>query len=138
MSTLKTQPNDQSVESYIEKITPNQRRADCQQILDLMYDIVKVKPVMWGDSIVGFGTYHYKYASGREGDWFLAGFASRKQSITIYLMNGVEKQSELLARLGKWKAGKGCLYIKRLSDINVEVLKEVIQHSVEKLKEQNQ
>jgi hypothetical protein len=89
---------------------------------------------MWGGSIVGFGDYHYKYASGREGDWFLTGFSPRKQSLTLYMMTYLEKHENILKRLGKFKTGKGCLYIKQLEDVDMKVLKELITTSVKKLK----
>jgi hypothetical protein len=89
---------------------------------------------MWGTSIVGFGSYHYKGKSGREGDWFLTGFSPRKQALTLYLMGGFDDQADLLAKLGKYSTGKGCLYIKKLADIDVKVLKELIARSVKKMK----
>ena len=90
---------------------------------------------MWGNSLVGFGDIHYKYASGREGDWMLTAFSPRKQNLTLYIMSGFDQHAELLARLGKYKTGKGCLYINRLSDVDQNVLRELIQESVKFLKE---
>ena len=95
-----------------------------------MEEVTGEKAVMWGDSIVGFGTYHYVYASGREGDWPVTGFAPRKQALTLYIMSGFDQYDELLARLGKHSTGKSCLYIKRLSDVDVDVLRELVAESV--------
>lgn len=97
-----------------------------------MTSITGVKPKMWGTSIVGFGEYHYKYESGREGDWFLCGFSPRKQALTLYIMGGLESQKDLLARLGKYKIGKSCLYIKKLEDIDMKVLRSLIHQGVKK------
>ena len=100
----------------------------------MMEELTASSPKMWGDSIVGFGHYRYKYASGREGDWFLSGFSNRKQSLSIYIMGYLEYYQDILADLGKHKHGKGCLYIKRLSDIDQEVLRKLISTSIERLK----
>jgi hypothetical protein len=100
----------------------------------MMEKLTGSKPKMWGESIVGFGDYRYKYASGREGDWFLAGFSPRKQNLTIYIMGYLEFYTELLEGLGKFKHGKGCLYIKKLDDIDLNVLESLITTSIERLK----
>jgi len=97
----------------------------------LMQRVTGEKPVMWGDSIIGFGSYHYKYASGREGDWFLTGFAPRKQNLTLYIMSGFELYDELLGKLGKYKTGKSCLYINKLEDVDQDVLLELVKQSAE-------
>jgi hypothetical protein len=131
MAELKTKLTDASVTEYLNAIENDQVRQDCWVILEIMQDATKAKPMMWGDSIVGFGTYHYVYASGREGDWPLIGFSPRKQNITIYIMAGFEEYEELLARLGKHTRAKSCLYIKRLSDIHLPTLKKLIQTSVD-------
>ena len=131
MSELKTKLNDASVIDYLNAIENEQVRQDCFVVLEIMQEATKAKPQMWGDSIVGFGTYHYVYASGREGDWPLTGFAPRKQNITLYIMAGFEQYEELLSRLGKFSLGKACLYIKRLSDIHLPTLVELIQGSVD-------
>lgn len=131
MAELKTKLTDASVSDYLNAIENEQVRQDCFVILEIMQDATKAKPQMWGDSIVGFGTYHYFYASGREGDWPLTGFAPRKKNITLYIMAGFEQYEELLSRLGKFSRSKSCLYIKRLSDINMPLLKELIQASVD-------
>ncbi len=134
MAELKTQPNDQSVEDFIDQVEPEWKRDDARELLKLITEIFGEKPVMWGDSIVGFGNYHYKYKSGREGDWFLAGFSPRKASTTIYMMGGFEGQEDDLKKIGKHKASVGCLYIKKLSDINIEILKKMTKRSIETLK----
>jgi hypothetical protein len=130
MAELKTKPTDASVADYINAIENDQVRQDCWVIVEIMQEATKAKPQMWGESIVGFGTYHYVYASGREGDWPLIGFSPRKQNITIYLMPGFEQYEELLGKLGKHTRSKACLYIKRLSDIHLPILVELIQASV--------
>jgi hypothetical protein len=99
-----------------------------------MKEVTKEEPIMWGDSIVGFGDYHYKYASGRDAHWFLVGFSPRKQNLTVYLMSGFEKNTEILKDLGKFKTGKSCLYINKLKDINIEKLKELVSDSIKQLK----
>lgn len=135
MAELKTQPNKQSVDAFIEAVEPGWKRDDAREILKLMGKITGEKPVMWGDSIVGFGNYHYKYESGREGDWFLAGFSPRKQSMTIYMMGGYKGQDELLKKLGKYKKSVGCLYIKKLADVDINILTQMTKKSIQSLKE---
>jgi hypothetical protein len=130
MSELKTKPNDASVTDYLNAIENDQVRQDCWTIVDIMQNATNAKPQMWGTSIVGFGSYHYKYTSGREADWMLIAFSPRKQNITLYIMAGFEQYEELLAKLGKYTLGKSCLYIKRLSDIHLPTLVELIQASV--------
>ena len=133
MAELKTKPNDQSVTGFLNEVTDEKKRRDCFTILDIMKQITQEEPVMWGDSIVGFGSYHYKYASGREGDWFLTGFSPRKQNLTLYIMSGFSGYEKLLAQLGKYKTGRSCLYIKKLEDIDMDVLREMITQSIEKV-----
>lgn len=123
----KTTKNDGSVAGYIGSISKEDRRADIQAINDMMASLTGWEPKMWGKSIVGFGDYHYKYDSGREGDFFRLGYSSRAQNITIYIMPGYEDFSDELSRLGKHKMGKSCLYIKRLSDVDTDVLKDIMQ-----------
>ena len=130
MAELKTRPTDDDVAAFINNIADEQKRQDSQAILALMQDVTGAEPQMWGDSIVGFGSYHYKYASGREGDWFLTGFAPRKQNLTLYIMAGFEQYDTLLARRGKHKTGKSCLYLKRLADVDPNTLRELVQQSV--------
>lgn len=137
MTGLKTKPTNKSVDQFLKEVENPTKREDSFKILELMKESTKEKPVMWGDSIVGFGTYHYKYASGREGDWFLVGFSPRKHSLSIYLMNGFEKYQNLLKNLGKHKMGKSCLYINKLRDVDVQILRELIIKSVKHLKEED-
>jgi hypothetical protein len=131
MAELKTQPHDGSVGAFLESVESQRRREDAFTVLDLMKRVTGEEPVMWGPSIIGFGSYHYKYESGREGDWFVAGFSPRKQSLTLYIMGGFSKHGELMSRLGKHKTGKGCLYINKLDDVDMEVLEELVRSSVE-------
>ena len=133
MTELKTKLNDASVDDFLNGF-PEATRDDCFEILKIMKRATKAEPKMWGTAIVGFGTYHYKYASGREADWMQIGFSPRKQNLTLYLMGGLERQASLLKKLGKFTTGKGCLYIKRLSDVDKKVLKELITESVKALK----
>ncbi|MEO9482064.1 MAG: DUF1801 domain-containing protein [Ekhidna sp.] len=134
MAELKTAPNNQSVEAFIDSIEPEWKRDDARELLKLIQNISGEKPIMWGDSIVGFGSYHYKYKTGREGDWFLAGFSPRKTSMTIYMMGGFEGQDDDLQKIGKHKKSVGCLYIKRLADIDIKVLERMTKRSIETLK----
>lgn len=127
----KTTPTNISPADFLATVEDEKKRADAEQILQMMQEITNEPPVMWGPSIIGFGSYHYKYASGREGDWMLTGFSPRKTALTVYLMGGVERNEELLAKLGKYKNGKSCLYIKRLSDVDLEVLRDLITVSVQ-------
>lgn len=130
MAELKTKVNNASVANFLNAIEDEQVRQDSWAIVEIMESATKAKPKMWGSKIVGFGSYHYAYASGREGDWMLTGFSPRKQNITLYLMGGFEQHGELLAKLGKHTTAKSCLYIKRLSDIHVPTLKKLVQASV--------
>jgi hypothetical protein len=134
MSANKTTPNDDSVEQFLNTIDDEQKRQDCYTVLELMKEVTGMEPKMWGSSIVGFGSYHYKYASGREGDAILAGFSPRKQNLTIYNMGGFESD-DLLGKLGKFTTGKGCLYIKRLADVDLPTLKTLIEESVKYYKD---
>jgi len=131
MAELKTQPNDGSVEAFLESVENQRRREDAFTVLDLMKRVTGEEPVMWGPAIIGFGAYHYKYESGREGDWFVAGFSPRKQSLTLYIMGGFSRHEEFMAKLGKYKTGKGCLYINKLDDVDMGVLEELVRDSVE-------
>lgn len=130
MAEPKTKVNDQSVEKFLNGITDEQARQDCFTILKIMQQATRAEPKMWGSSIVGFGSYHYKYESGREGNWFLTGFSPRKQNLTLYIMAGFARYDELMKKLGKHKTGKSCLYIKSLEDVNLPALKQLIQQSV--------
>ncbi len=137
MAELKTQPNDQSVEEFLNRVAEGTKRRDSFTILELLKQETGLEPVMWGDSIIGFGSYHYKYASGRQADWFLIGFSPRKRNLTLYIMSGFEGYDELLNKLGKHSTGKSCLYIKQLGDIDLEVLEELIGKSVQHMIETN-
>jgi hypothetical protein len=130
MTQLKTQPNDQKVEDYLNTVEPQQKRDDCFAILKLMQEVTGEPAKMWGSSIVGFGQYHYKYESGREGNWFVTGFASRSKNITLYIMAGFENYDELMHKLGKHTTGKSCLYIKKLEDVDQAILRELVKQSV--------
>jgi hypothetical protein len=137
MAELKTQPNEQNVENFLNGVENEAKREDSFSILELMKEETGAEPIMWGDSIVGFGRYHYKYASGREGEWFLTGFSPRKQNLTLYIMSGFEEYDELLGKLGKHSTGKSCLYIKKLEDVDQDVLRELVSKSVAHMKESN-
>ncbi len=137
MTELKTQKNDASVTAFLNSIEDEKKRQDSFTILELMKDVTGSDPVMWGTSIIGFGHYHYKYASGRENDWMLTGFSPRKQNITLYIMSGFDQYDDLLGKLGKHSTGKSCLYIKKLEHIDLDVLRELVKHSVEHMAEKN-
>jgi hypothetical protein len=134
MAELKTRKTKASVAAFLAKIADEGRRKDCKTLVRIMKKATGAKPEMWGPSVVGFGSYHYKYESGREGDWFLAGFSPRKQDLTLYIMSGFSAYGGLLAKLGKHKNGKACLYLKRLADVDLAVLEELVSRSVEYLK----
>ena len=131
MAELKTKVTKASVDKFLQGIRDEQKRADCYQILKIMKKATKSEPKMWGLSIIGFGDHHYVYESGREGDWFMTGFAPRTQNLTLYMMGGFD--AELLKKLGKYKTGKGCLYINKLEDVDKKVLSELVTKSVQKL-----
>jgi hypothetical protein len=131
VADLKTRPNDQDVEHFLNSIADARQRQDCLAIAALVREVTGAEPRMWGEKIVGFGSYHYRYASGREGDAPLIGFSPRKQNLTLYLFYGFDQDRELMQRLGKHKVGKACLYIKRLDDVDQAALRELIQWSVE-------
>lgn len=134
MAELKTKPTKASVKDFLNQIPDEERRKDCFEVAKIMEEITGNKPKMWGPSIVGFGTYHYKYASGREGDWPITAFSPRKKDLTLYIMMGCfDKYPELMEKLGKHSTGKSCLYIKRLSDIHVPTLKKLIKTSIKEL-----
>lgn len=137
MTELKTQKNDASVEEFLNGVEDEGKREDSFAILNLMKEVTGDEPAMWGSSIVGFGSYHFKYASGREGDWFKTGFSPRKQSLTLYIMDGFSQYDEILSRLGKYTTGKSCLYVKKLEDIDIPTLKELVERSVEHVSESN-
>jgi len=126
MAENKTKPTASSVSAFLNKIKDAKLRNDCKAIIEIMESISRLKPVMWGSSIIGFGTYHYVYESGREGDTVIVGFAPRKQNIALYLKGGLDPIRDELAKLGKFTTGKGCLYIKSLSEVDTAVLKKLL------------
>ena len=129
MSELKTKKNEASVEGFLKSVENEKRREDSFVVLDLMKEVTGEKPTMWGTSIVGFGSYHYKGASGREGDWMKVGFSPRKQNMTLYIMDGFGSYDSLLDKLGKYKTGKSCLYINKLEDVDQTVLRKLVKQS---------
>jgi hypothetical protein len=135
MAENKTKPTTASVEEYLAAIVDESRRKDCQDLAKLMTKISKQKPKMWGTSIVGFGSYHYKYESGREGDSCLVGFSSRKGDISLYLRASSAAQAKLLAKLGRHKKGGGCLYIRKLADVDSKVLEQMVAQSIIEVKQ---
>lgn len=134
MAELKTKVNDSSVTEFLNKIENEEQKELSFKILELIKKVTKEEPKMWGESIIGFGTYHYKYKSGREGDWFTTGFSPRKQNTTLYIMSGFSKYDELMKNLGKYKTGKSCLYIKKEEDIDFKILEKLIAESVKYIK----
>jgi len=127
----KTKPTDASVDDYLAQVMPDKKRADSIVLKVMMARASGYPACMWGDSIVGFGTYHYKYESGREGDHLITGFAPRKSNFVVYIMPGFSEFSDLLDRLGKHKTSSSCLYINKLADIDLDVLEEIVQQSVD-------
>lgn len=138
MAELKTKRNEGDVEAFLNSVADEKKQQDSFTILKLMKDVTGKEPEMWGDSIIGFGSYHYKYASGREGDWFLTGFSPRKQNLTLYIMAGFNEYEQLLNKLGKHSIGKSCLYIKKTDDVDLVVLKELVKLSVTHMKKKNE
>ena len=133
MAELKTKPTTASVTKFLNGVSDKTRRDDCFAVLEMMREVTKEEPAMWGSSIVGFGRYHYKYESGREGEWPITGFSPRKGDLTLYVMPGLDIAPELMERLGKYKTGKSCLYLKKLADVDPKVLKQLITKSVKKM-----
>ena len=133
MAELKTKPTTASVTKFLKGVSDKTRRDDCIAVLEMMREVTKEEPAMWGSSIVGFGRYRYKYESGREGEWLITGFSPRKGDLTLYIMPGFDIAPELMERLGKYKTGKSCLYIKKLADVDPKVLKQLITKSVKKM-----
>lgn len=130
MAELKTKPHDGDVDAFLEGIEDETKRADCRELVATMGEITGAPAKLWGPSMVGFGSYHYVYESGREGDWFEVGFAPRKRDLSLYVMSGFTGHEKLMAKLGKHKTGKACLYVKRLDDIDRDVLRELFERSV--------
>ncbi len=137
MAELKTQRNTASVEAFLNGVKDERKRADSFELLKLMEEVTGEKGEMWGSSIVGFGRYRYKYSTGREGDWMLVGFSPRAQNLTLYIMAGFEEYDGLLTKLGKHSTGKSCLYIKRLEQVDKNVLKQLVKKSVTHMKKKN-
>ena len=137
MAELKTKENAASVEKFLNNVADEQRRKDCLRLVEIMKTATKAEPAMWGTSIVGFGRYRYKYESGTKGEWFLVGFAPRKQDLTLYIMSGLERYPALMEKLGKHKTGKSCLYIKKLEDVDLPTLKQLIKQSLADLAKLN-
>ena len=135
MTELKTQRNDASVEEFLNGVENDTRREDALEVLGMMRDVTGEEPEMWGKSIVGFGTYHYKYASGREADWMKIGFSPRKKQTTLYIMDGFKEYETLLKDLGKHSTGGSCLYINKLDDVDRDVLREIMTKSYELVSE---
>lgn len=131
MAELKTQKNDASIEDFLHRVENQTRRENSFEILELMREITGDQGSMWGDSIVGFGDFSYTNTTKKEYKWFKTGFSPRKQSMTLYIMDGFESYDETLSRLGKYKTGKSCLYINKLADVDLDVLRELIEASVE-------
>lgn len=134
MAELKTKKTQASVAEFLNSIEDKQKRADCKTVAKMMREATGNRAKMWGAAMVGFGSYHYKYASGREGNWFIAGFSPRKQALTLYIMPGFSQYDKLMAKLGKYKTGKSCLYINSLKDVDEKVLGQLIKLSVAQMK----
>jgi hypothetical protein len=136
MAKLQTRKTEATVASFLKAVPDEARRKDCKTLVRLMKKAVGAAPRMWGPSIVGFGDLRYSYASGRENDWFVTGFSPRKQDLTLYIMAGFARYPELMAKLGKFKTGKSCLYIKRLADVDMAVLESLLTASAKHFKAQ--
>jgi len=138
MAENKTQPTGASVDEFLDSVDDDRRREDARTLLELMGAATGEEPRMWGESIVGFGSYQYRYDSGREGDWFLAGFAPRKSNVVVYIMSGFPRHAELMKKLGKHRTGSSCLYINKLDDVDLDVLRELVRRSVEHVAKSSQ
>ena len=134
MAEPKTGKNRASVQEFLASVENEKRREDARVVLKLMREVTGEKPTMWGPSIVGFGSYHYRYASGREGDWMLTGFSPRKQALTLYIMGGFPRHEHLMKELGKYRTGKSCLYVNKLEDIDLDVLRRLVSDSVDHMR----
>jgi len=137
MSSLKIQANDGDVLAYLNTIEHERKREDAFTVLRMMEEITGEKAAMWGDSIVGFGMYQYTYESGRTGEWFLTGFAPRKQNLTLYIISGFNEFDALREQLGKHKVGSSCLYINKLADVDMDTLRDLVTQSVAHMKKTN-
>ena len=138
MAENKTQKTGASVEEFLASVESKTRREDGFRVLQLMQEVTGLEPEMWGPSIVGFGDYHYRYESGRGGDFFLTGFSPRKQSLSLYIMAGFDAYDGLLSRLGKHRKGASCLYINKLADVDMDVLRQLVQQSFEHARESSE
>ena len=134
MAELKTKKTKKSASAFLKAIDDVGKRKDAETVMKIMKRVTKATPTMWGENIVGFGSYHYVYDSGREGDWFVAGFSPRKRNLTLYIMSGFKRHGMLMKKLGKFKNGRSCLYINRLDDIDLNVLEELVTESVKYVK----
>lgn len=137
MADLKTKENDGSVDDYLNSVEDEKKREASFKVKAIMEEVTGEEARMWGDSIVGFGHYRYKYASGRDAEWMLVGFAPRKKNLTLYIMSGFDEYDDLLGRLGKHSTGKSCLYINKLEDVDLDVLQELVAQSVQHIQETN-
>ncbi len=137
MAELKTQRNQDDVDAFLDAIDDERKREDAKALREMMAEVTGDDGAMWGTSIVGFGSYHYTYATGREGDWFKVGFSPRKQNLTLYIMSGFDEYEPMLERLGKHSTGKSCLYVKRLSDVDTDVLRDLVETSVRHIEATN-
>ena len=134
MAGVKTKRTEASVDTFIADVENDAKRTDSKEVIEMMQAATGEPPKMWGSSIVGFGSYHYKYESGREGDWMLCGFSPRKQSLVLYIMPGFQSYDKFMEKLGKHTTGKSCLYIKKLDDVDRSVLKKLIEASVAEMR----
>ena len=134
MAELKTRPTGRSVQAFIAGIADERKRRDARALLALMRGVTRATPTMWGDSIVGFGRYHYVYGSGREGEWFLTGFSPRKGNLAVYIMAGVARYGALLERLGRHTTGSSCLYLRSLDDADLPTLRELVRRGVQDMR----
>jgi hypothetical protein len=135
MAEPKTKKTDASVEEFLNGVENEKQRADSFAILGVMREVTGEEPAMWGPSIVGFGNYRYKYASGREGEWPVVGFSPRKRYLTLYIVDGFDGYESLLEKLGKYRTGKSCLYVNKLDDVDLPTLRELIGQSVAHVRE---
>lgn len=134
MAELKTKPTGASVTTFIKAVDDPRKRADAREVMALMRDVTGKRPRMWGASIVGYGSYHYRYKSGQEGDWPVTGFSPRKQYLTVYIMPGFSRYTVLMKKLGKYKTSKSCLYLRRLDDVDRSILRRLVARSVADMK----
>ena len=134
MAENKTKATDADVLEFLNDVTDERKRQDSLAVMELMREVTGEEPTMWGSSIVGFGSYHYKYASGREGDAPRIGFSPRKQNLVLYIMGGFDQYDALMAKLGKHTTGSSCLYVKRLADLDLGVLRELVAESFDYMK----